>query len=127
MRALTAEVGDERYLVPVTHVAETVDLREETTTSLEGEDAMLFRGEMIPLLDLRKVVRLPGEGHGRRPVVVLQIGERRSGLVVDALTGQQEIVVKTFDPPRGTLPIFSGATVLGDGSPALILDTGGLV
>jgi two-component system chemotaxis sensor kinase CheA len=127
VRALTAEVGEERYLLPVTHVAETVDLSEETTTSLEGEDAMLFRGEMIPLLDLRKVVQLPGEGHGRRPVVVLQIGERRSGLVVDALTGQQEIVVKTFDAPRGTLPIFSGATVLGDGSPALILDTGGLV
>jgi len=127
VRALTAEVGAERYLLPVTHVAETVDLSEETTTSLEGKDAMLYRGEMIPLLDLRKVVLLPGEGHGRRPVVVLQIGERRSGLVVDALAGQQEIVVKPFDPPRGTLPIFSGATVLGDGSPALILDTGGLV
>ncbi len=127
VRALTAVVGEERYVLPVTHVAETVDLSAETTTSLEGENAMLFRGEMIPLLDLRKIVRLPGEGPGRRPVVVLQIGERRSGLVVDALTGQQEIVVKTFDPPRGTLPIFSGATVLGDGSPALILDTGGLV
>jgi len=47
--------------------------------------------------------------------------------VVDAMTGQQEIVVKSFDPPRGTLPIFSGATILGDGAPVLILDAGGLV
>jgi len=47
--------------------------------------------------------------------------------VVDALVGQQEIVVKSFEAPRGTLPVFSGATILGDGVPALILDAGGLV
>jgi two-component system chemotaxis sensor kinase CheA len=60
-------------------------------------------------------------------VVVVQIGERRTGVLVDALTGQQEIVVKSFDPPAGALPIFSGATIMGDGTPALILDAGGLV
>ena len=46
---------------------------------------------------------------------------------MDALVGQQEIVVKSFEAPRGTLPVFSGATILGDGVPALILDAGGLV
>ena len=70
---------------------------------------------------------VPGDPPVRRPVVILQIGGRKSGLVVDTLTGQQEIVVKSFDPPSGTLPIFSGATILGDGSPVLILDAGGLV
>jgi two-component system chemotaxis sensor kinase CheA len=127
VRALTTRVGDERYLLPVTHVAETVDLEPAAVTRLEGEDAMLFRGEMIPLVDLREVVQLAGAGPGRKPVVVVQIGNRRSGVVVDALTGQQEIVVKSFDSPKGALPIFSGATILGDGSPALILDAGGLV
>jgi two-component system chemotaxis sensor kinase CheA len=127
VRALTAQVGAERYLLPVTHVSETVDLEPAQVTHLEGRDAMMFRGQMIPLVDLRALVQTPGDCPSRRPVVVMQIGERRSGLVVDALTGQQEIVVKSFDPPRGALPIFSGATILGDGTPALILDAGGLV
>jgi two-component system, chemotaxis family, sensor kinase CheA len=63
----------------------------------------------------------------RRPVIVLAVGERRAGLLVDALLGQQEIVVKPFEAPRGTAPVFSGATILGDGAPALILDAGGLI
>jgi len=48
-------------------------------------------------------------------------------LVVDRMEGQQEIVVKSFQPPRDTLPLFSGATILGNGDPVLILDPGGLV
>jgi two-component system chemotaxis sensor kinase CheA len=63
----------------------------------------------------------------RRPVVVLQMGERRTGIVVDGMLGQHEIVVKGFDAPQGTLPVFSGATIMGDGVPALVLDAGGLV
>jgi len=58
---------------------------------------------------------------------VLEMGERRSGIVVDGMLGQQEIVVKGFDAPHGTLPVFSGATIMGDGVPALILDAGGLL
>ncbi len=127
VRALTATVGDERYVVPITHVAETVDLEPESITELEGQNAMSLRDGIIPLVHLRDIVGAPGESPARRPVIVLQIGERRSGLVVDAIAGQQEIVVRSFDPPQGTLPVFSGATVLGDGEPALIVDAGGLV
>jgi two-component system chemotaxis sensor kinase CheA len=60
-------------------------------------------------------------------VIVLAMGERRSGVVVDALVGQEEIVVRPVDLPRGAVPVFSGATILGDGAPALILDAGGLI
>ena len=127
VRALTAKVGDERYVMPITHVAETLDLEPTAITALEGQDGMAYRDDIIPLVHLRDVVKTPGEPPACRPVIVLQIGERRSGLVVDALAGQQEIVVKSFDPPKGTLPIFGGATVLGDGEPALILDAGGFV
>jgi len=55
------------------------------------------------------------------------MGERRAGIVVDGMLSQQEIVVKGFDAPHGTLPVFSGATIMGDGVPALILDSAGLV
>ncbi|MGH7591199.1 MAG: chemotaxis protein CheW, partial [Gemmatimonadales bacterium] len=63
----------------------------------------------------------------RRPGIVIEIGERRAAVLVDALVGQQEIVVETFEAPRGTLPVFSGAAILGDGAPALILDAATLV
>jgi two-component system chemotaxis sensor kinase CheA len=79
------------------------------------------------LVHLRRVLQIAGEPPGRRPVVVVGVGERYSGLVVDAMLGQQEIMVRPFAPPAGTLPIFTGATILGDGAPVLILDAGGLV
>jgi two-component system chemotaxis sensor kinase CheA len=127
VRALLARVGSERYALPLTHVAETVDLDPRRTTTLEGREALVFRDRLIPLVHLRQVLGSHGDGPARRPVVVVQIGERMSGLVVDDLLGQQEIMVKPFDPPKGTMPIFNGATILGDGAPALILDAAGLV
>lgn len=127
VRALIAEVGDERYALPITHVAEAVDLDPQVVTQVDGRDAMQFRGGVIPLLHLRALVGTPEGGPLQRPVIVIEIGDRLSGLVVDRMAGQQEIVVKSFDPPRGTMPIFGGATILADGAPALILDAGGLV
>ena len=127
VRALVTRVGEERYAVPLTHVAETVDLDPRRVTTLEGRDALAFHGRLIPLVHLRRVLQIDGEPPTRRPVVVVGVGERYSGLVVDAMLGQQEIMVKPFASPAGTLPIFTGATILGDGAPVLILDAGGLV
>jgi two-component system chemotaxis sensor kinase CheA len=127
VRALVAQVGGERYALPITHVAETVELDPAAITEIDGRDALWFRSRVIPLVHLRQLVGAAGSAAPRRPVIVLEVGDRRTGLVVDAMMGQQEIVVKTFDPPGGTMPIFSGATILGDGLPALILDAGGLV
>jgi len=59
--------------------------------------------------------------------VVLARGERRSGIVVDELLGHQEIVVKQYDPVRGAAQLFSGATILADGAPALIIDVGSVL
>lgn len=127
VRALIARVGEERYALPITHVAETLDLGTAHVTRADERDAMTLREEVVPLVYLRRMLEIAGDGPKRSPVIVLQIGERRSGLVVDQLLGQQEIVVKTFTPPRGMLPIFSGATILGEGRPVLILDAGGFV
>ncbi|HWO88011.1 MAG TPA: chemotaxis protein CheA [Gemmatimonadales bacterium] len=135
VRALLADVGGETYAMPLTHVAETVDPRSEDVQLVQGKEAILLRGRLVPLLRLRELLgaeqaRSSGTwtvtGGSRLPVIVLEVGERRTGVVVDRLLGQQEIVVKSFDAPRGMLPVFSGATILGDGRPALILDAGGL-
>ena len=89
----------------------------------------MLRDEVLPLFDLRDVVRQRGDaGAGEhREIVVIERGDRRSGLVVDELIGQQDIVVKQFDAARDGLALFSGATILADGAPALIMDVRGLV
>jgi two-component system chemotaxis sensor kinase CheA len=127
VRALVTKVGEERYAVPLTHVAETVDLDPRRVTAVEGREALAFHDRLIPLVHLRQVLQVGGEPPVRRPVVVVAIGDRSSGLVVDAMLGQQEIMVKPFGRPSGMLPVFSGATILGDGAPVLILDAGSLM
>jgi len=130
VRALIAAVGHERYALPLTYVAETVEFGTTPTTTMEGRDAIVLRDRVVPLVDLRKLLGTNGGAPPpppRRPVIVLEMGERRAGIVVDGMLSQQEIVVKGFDAPHGTLPVFSGATIMGDGVPALILDAAGLV
>jgi two-component system chemotaxis sensor kinase CheA len=68
-----------------------------------------------------------GEGHATDEIVVIERGDRRAGLVVDELLGQEDIVVKAFDAAQGGLTLFSGATILADGAPALIVDVGSLL
>jgi two-component system chemotaxis sensor kinase CheA len=128
VRALIANVGRERYALPLTYVAETVEFGAAPSTSLEGREAIVLRDRVVPLVHLRELLGVHGDPPPpRRPVIVLEMGERRTGIVVDGMMGQREIVVKGFDAPQGTLPVFSGATIMGDGVPALILDAGGLV
>ena len=130
VRALIAAVGHERYALPLTYVAETVEYGTTPLTTMDGRDAIVLRDRVVPLVDLRKLLETNGAAPApppRRPVIVLEMGERRAGIVVDGMLSQQEIVVKGFDAPQGTLPVFSGATIMGDGVPALILDAAGLV
>jgi two-component system, chemotaxis family, sensor kinase CheA len=129
VRALLARVGRETYALPLTHVAEMVESRRGEVQVVQGREVLLLRGQLVPLVRLweRLGVAHAGPRPARQPVIILAMGERRSGVVVDELLGQQEIVVKPFEPPRGTIPVFSGATILGDGAPALILDVGGLI
>jgi len=128
VRALIAAVGQERYALPLTYVAETAEFGAIAMTTMEGREAMVLRDRVIPLVHLRTLLNVGGDAPpARRPVIVLEMGERRTGVVVDGMLGQQEIVVKGFEAPQGTLPVFSGATIMGDGVPALILDAAGLV
>ncbi|HEX9611343.1 MAG TPA: chemotaxis protein CheA [Gemmatimonadales bacterium] len=129
VRALFAAVGGERYALPLSYVAETVEFGQAPKTTVEGREAMVLRDRVVPLVHLRQLLGVADAvgPTAKQPVIVLEMGERRTGVVVDSMLGQQEIVVKSFDAPRGTLPLFSGATILGDGVPALILDAGGLL
>ena len=129
VRVLLARVGTERYALPLGSVAETIEVSPQSAGVLQGSDAMVLRDQVIPTLDLRVVlgVKCDTPPPLRRPGIILQVGDRRAALLADALVGQQEIVVEPFEAPRGMLPLFSGAAILGDGVPALILDAATLV
>jgi two-component system chemotaxis sensor kinase CheA len=127
VRALLARVRDEVYAVPMAHVNETVELVPQALRKVRGREVMTMRDDVLPLIRFDELVQLPAAGNDARQVIVLEVGERRAGLVVDELTGQQDIVVKQFDPVRDAVSLFSGATILSDGAPALIVDVGSLM
>jgi len=128
VRALLADAAGERYAVPLAYVAETVEFDPRGVTAIREREALVVRDRVIPTVHLRDLVgRRNGPAAPKAPTVILEIGERRTALVVDALRGQQDIVVEPFDAPRGMPPYVGGATILADGAPALILDAAALV
>ncbi len=128
VRALLARAGEERYAVPLAYVAETVEFDPRAVTSVRDREALLVRDRVVPTVHLRELVRGDGGAPAARaPTVILELGDRRTALVVDALAGQQDIVVEPFDAPNGMPPFVGGATILADGAPALILDAAALL
>jgi len=131
-RALLVQVAGETFALPAAQVEEALVWHDELAAP--GAQAISLRDERIPLVALEEVFglqRAEGERAGtpdsERHVVVAEWGGRRAALLVDALLAQQDIVVKPLERVRGAAPWFSGATVLGDGSPALIVDVTGVV
>lgn len=128
VRALLAEAGGERYAVPLAYVAETVEFDRRAVTAVRDREALVVRDQVIPTVHLKDLVSASSEPSPvRQPTVILEVGERRTALVVDALLGQQDIVVEPFDAPRGMPTFVGGATILADGKPALILDAAALL
>jgi len=128
VRSLLARIGDETYAIPMTHVSETVELHPQILHTLKGREVLMIREDVLPVIRLRQLLQYDGEAtRGVEQVVVVEMAERRAALVVDALIGQQEIVVKQFDGVQNGLTLFGGATILGDGAPALIIDVSSLL
>jgi len=132
VRALLARVASEVYAIPLAHISETIELIPSLLKTVKGKEVLLARDdEVLPVLRLRALVDLPAyeapSDIDLEQVVVIDLGDRRAALVIDELTGQEEIVVKQYDAVRDGLPFFGGATLLGDGSPSLILDVSSLL
>ena len=119
VRALLVQVGDERYAIPFGVLAEA-----GVHEASKGE--VTLRGVPVPTADLRDALWLGGGRSGRRPVVVVNVGDHRAALMVDSLLGQQDVVVEQFAAPAGLPTWVGGATILPDGTPALILDPAAL-
>lgn len=124
IQALLVRVGQQTFAVPLSVIQETLRIRAEEISSIEGMEMFSIRQQTMPFIRLSSIYRGTGavQEQGKFFVVMVQHGEFVAGLGVDALIGQQEIVIKPLAEYLTDQPGFAGATILGDGSIALILD-----
>jgi two-component system chemotaxis sensor kinase CheA len=118
-------VGEEQYIVPLEFVAEAFKPAPGDIRSIVNQAALVaVRGEHLPIVRLDEVVQFPAKERERpEPIaLVVEVDNRRSALLVDNLVGQQQLVVKSLDANLHSVPGVAGATILGDGRVALILD-----
>lgn len=129
IRALLVREADQVFTLPLTSVTEILRHRPEDTHSIDGFKVITLRGKTIPLVDLGDLLNVgsrPVE-NGRRFVVIVYTSFREVGLVVDALMGEREVVIKSIENNFQPVEGFSGATILGDGRVSLIVDVSALL
>ena len=121
--ALLIEVSDRTYAVPLGSVVESLKFRPADVHSINGRDTLRIRDRIVPLVRLDAFFGLRAAPEEARYAVVLGRGDKRVGLVVNRLRGQQEVVIKALDPAvSGIAFALAGATIMGDGRVVLILD-----
>jgi two-component system chemotaxis sensor kinase CheA len=124
---MLVRVGNGRYTIPLAAVEECVELPEGIEANARGRNFLDIRGSLVPFLRLREVFGTKGDIEPHQKVVIVSSGEGRVGLVVDQIIGNNQTVIKQLSKLHSSIKSFSGATILGDGTVALILDTAHLV
>ncbi|MDB5540235.1 MAG: chemotaxis protein CheA, partial [Devosia sp.] len=127
IEGMLVRVGNGRYSIPLSAVDECVELPMTADTASRGRNFLDIRGSLVPFLRLRDMFNTPGQPDSHQKVVIISSGEGRAGLVVDQIIGNNQTVIKQLSKLHSNLETFSGATILGDGTVALILDTSRLV
>ncbi|SCB18453.1 chemotaxis protein CheA [Rhizobium hainanense] len=119
---LLVRVGNGRYVIPLTAVEECLELSVEQDLRSRGRSFISLRDDLVPFLRLRELFRTGTEPDPYQKVVVISTGSERVGLVVDQIIGDHQTVIKSMSKLHDHVSTFSGATILGDGNVALILD-----
>ena len=126
IQALMVKLGDEKYAISLGSIETIEDIPVSDIKYVHAKEVIHLRGNVIPLIRLRDLLDVPGESENIT-VVVVRKGDKQAGLVVDSLIGQMEIVIKSLGKYIRINKMISGATILGDGSVALIIDANTLV
>ncbi len=124
---MLVRVDGGRYTIPLSVVEECVELPRSEMAAAQGRNFLNIRGALIPYLRLRELFGATGPADAHPKVVIVSAGERRVGLVVDQIIGNNQTVIKSLSKLHADIGTFSGATILGDGTVALILDVNHLV
>jgi Chemotaxis protein histidine kinase and related kinases len=129
IQALMVIIGDEKYALPLGSIQTVEDIPITDIKTISGKEVINLRGNVVPIIRLGHVLKCkePEVEPEELTVVIVKKGERLAGMVVDELIGQQEIVIKSIGKYIKNHKIISGATILGNGEVALILDVNSLV
>ncbi|QOZ75311.1 chemotaxis protein CheA [Bradyrhizobium sp. CCBAU 53351] len=126
IEGLLIRVGEGRYIIPLSAVEECIELTAEDERS-RGRNFLNVRGNLVPFLRLREIMTASGAPDQHQKTIIISTGETHVGLVVDQIIGNHQTVIKSLSKLHSDVTIFSGATILGDGTAALILDVAQLV
>jgi two-component system chemotaxis sensor kinase CheA len=123
IQALRVRIGGEEYMAPVVNVVEAVECGRRDLKRTHGVPSIILREEVLPVRRLDELLGLPSrDGAPLFTVLVVEAGDRRMGLIVDEVVGQQEIAIKNLGRSLKAVRGFGGVTIMGDGSVCLILD-----
>ncbi len=130
IQALMVTVGGEKYAISLSSIQTIEDVSKSSVKLVENKEVIHLRGSVIPLIDLHNVLEAPHVSENESDhmiVVIVTKGDKQAGLIVDELIGQQEIVIKSLGKYINRCKVISGATILGDGEVALIVDANVLI
>ncbi|MCH4888744.1 chemotaxis protein CheA [Acidaminobacter sp. JC074] len=126
IQALMVYLDDEKYALPLNNISEITTIKSEDISMLQNQEVVLYRNKTLPIIRMKEVLELrdPSEREDVKEltVVIVRKGTEEAGLVVDSLIGQQEIVIKSLGSYLKGIPAIAGATILGNGGVALIVD-----
>jgi len=129
IQALMVELNTEKYAIPLNTIQNIEEIKLADIKYIQNEEVINLRGQVIPIVRLHKTLDLVAEESKKDSitVVIVRKGDKKAGFVVDSLIGQQEIVIKSLGKYLANIKMIAGATILGDGEVALILDVNTLV
>lgn len=131
IRSLLVKFGEKTFAIPLINVLEIIRLNKDEIQRVNDQEVGMVRGHVLPLIRMKEVLQIPDDANitakNREFVVVVGIADKRIGIIADKTLGNQEVVIKSLGNYIGTPPYISGATIMGDGSVALILDVSKVV
>ncbi len=127
IQALLVNVGEETLAISLGFIDRVIDYKEENIKKTNGKEVIIYRGNVIPLVRLNERLDIQADESEKKYVIIVNVGDKTVGLLVDSLLGQQEIVIKPLGKTLKSLKEYIGATILGNGLVTLILDVGALL
>ncbi len=127
IQALLVKVGEETLAISLGFIDRVIDYKEENVKKTNGEEVIIYRGNVIPLIRLNERLGIDNKESKKKYIIIVKVGEKTVGLLVDSLFGQQEIVIKPLGKTLKSLKEYIGATILGNGLVTLILDVAALI
>lgn len=127
IQALLVKVGEETLAISLGFIDRVIDYKEENIKRSNGKEVIVYRENVIPLIRLNETLDIEASETNKKFVIIVNVGDKTIGLLVDSLHGQQEIVIKPLGKTLKNLDQYIGATILGNGLVTLILDIGALL